>query len=88
MFYVGTTKHASDYELSAEFTINDIQRTFTRGNDILESLRTLAEFDTKQCRPTLQISMSNISEDKLGEDKQYKFEYKAELDKAIKRSRE
>ena len=38
MFYVGTTKQASDYELSAEFIINYIKRIFTRGNDISESL--------------------------------------------------
>ena len=88
IFYIGTIKQASDYELSVEFIINYIKRTFTRGNDISESLRTLTEFNTKQWRPTLQISTSNILEDKLREDKQYKFEYKAELGKAIKRSRE
>ena len=75
MFYVGTTKQASDYELLAEFIINYIKRTFTQANDISESLRTLTEFDTKQWRPTLQMSMSNIPEDKLREDKQYEFEY-------------
>ena len=85
MFYVGTTKQASDYELSAEFIINYIKRTFMQGNDISESLRTLTDFNKRQWRPTLQISMSNILEDKLHEDKQYEFEYKAELDLAIKR---
>ena len=57
---------------------------FTRENDFSESLHTLAEFNTKQWRPTLQISASKIPEDKICEDKQYEFEYKAELDEAIK----
>ena len=88
MFYVGTAKQASDYELSAELIINFIKRIFTRGNDISESLRMLAEFHTKQWRPTLQTSTSNIPEAKICEDKQYKFEYKSKLDEAIKQSRE
>ena len=41
---------------------------------------------TKQWRPTLQTSTLSIPEDKIREDMQYKFEYKAELDKAIKQS--
>ena len=88
MFYVGTTKQALDYESSAEFIIHCIKTTFTRGNDVSESLRTLTEFDRKQWRPTLQISTSKIWEDKIYKDKQYEFEYKIELDKVIKQTRE
>lgn len=33
-FYVGSSKQASDYEITAEFVINHIKMTFDRGNDI------------------------------------------------------
>ena len=46
-FYVGSSKQASDYELTAEFGVNRIKKTFDRGNDIAEAIRTLTKADTE-----------------------------------------
>ena len=81
MFYAGTTKHVSNYKLSVELRINYIKRTFKQANDISESLRTL-----KKLRPTLQTSTPKNPGDKIREDTQYKFQYEAEFNEAIKRS--
>ena len=40
-FYIRTNKQALEYENASEFMINYIKRTFDRGNDIAETLRTL-----------------------------------------------
>jgi hypothetical protein len=32
-FYVGSSKQASDYEITAEFVVDHIKKTFDRGND-------------------------------------------------------
>ena len=40
-FYVGSSKQASNYEITAEFVVNHIKKDFDRGNDIAEALRTL-----------------------------------------------
>jgi hypothetical protein len=45
-FYVGLSKQASDYEITAELVVNHIKKTFDRGNDIAEVIRTLVKTDT------------------------------------------
>ena len=45
-FYVGSTKQASDYEVTANFVINHIKKTYDYGFDISEALRNLKEPDT------------------------------------------
>ena len=45
-FYVGSSKQASDFETTSEFLINHVKKTFDRGNDIAEALRTLLPQDT------------------------------------------
>ena len=42
-FYVGSSKQASNYELTAQFVINHIKKTFDRGLDIAEALQTLTQ---------------------------------------------
>ena len=37
-FYVGSDKQASDFETTYDFMVNYIKRTYTRGNDIVETL--------------------------------------------------
>ena len=87
-FYVGSSKQASDYELTAEFIINHIKKTFDRGNDIAEAIRTLSKADTEVWKPTLKTSTEADQDLKETEDKeQYLMEYKAELDQAMKRTR-
>ena len=84
-FYIGTNKQASEYETASKFVINYIKRTFDRGNDIAETLRTLNIQETEKWMPELKISTSTKETIKTRENRQYKLEYKAKLDKAIKR---
>jgi hypothetical protein len=55
-FYLGSSKQASDYEITAEFVVNRIKKTFDRGNDIAEALRTLVKANTSLWKPTLLVS--------------------------------
>ena len=71
IFYLGTNKQASDYEVSSEFILNYIKRTFERGNNIAESLRTLTKLDTKSWRPKLQTSKAKNATIRETENKQY-----------------
>jgi hypothetical protein len=50
LFYVGSSKQASDYEITAEFVVNHVKKTFDRGNDIVEAIRTLTKIDTFEYR--------------------------------------
>ena len=36
-FYVGSSKQASDYEVTADFVINHIKKTFEYGQDISDA---------------------------------------------------
>ena len=74
-------------EITNEFVVNHIKKTFDRGNDVLEALRTLVKADTDTWKPTLRTSTSIDSDIETREDKQFVMEYKAELDKAMKRKR-
>ena len=40
IFYIGTTKQASNYEICAGFIINYIECTFDKDNNIYETSRT------------------------------------------------
>ena len=53
-FYVGSSKQASDFEITAEFVLNHIKKTFERGKDVAEALRTLVKTDTEVWKPTLK----------------------------------
>ena len=84
-FYIGTNKQASEYETASEFVINYIKRTFDRGNDIAETLRTLSIQETEKWMPELKMSNETDEAIKTKENRQYELEYKAKLDKAIMR---
>ena len=85
-FYISTNKQAAEYEIAAEFIINFIKRTFDRGNDIAEILRTLKLQDTSTCMPKLNMSTLDDTNIKTLENRQYELECKALLDEAIKRT--
>jgi hypothetical protein len=56
-FYVGSSKQASDYEITNEFVVNHIKKTFHCDNDVAEALRRLVKADTDTWnKPTLKIS--------------------------------
>jgi hypothetical protein len=83
-FYVGSSKQASDYEITNEFVVNHIKKTFDRGTDVAEDLRRLLKADTNTWKPTLKISTDADDAIVVREDKQFVMEYKAELDEARK----
>ena len=84
-FYIRTNKQASKYKNASEFMINYIKRTFDRGNDIAETLRTLSMQETEKWMPILKMSSANDESIKTRENRQYEIEYKSKLDEAIKR---
>ena len=87
LFYVVSSKKTSDYEITAEFIVNNIKKTFDRGNDVSEALQTLVKSDTDLWKTTLNISSDTDASIKEIEDKQFGMEYKAELDEAARRNR-
>jgi hypothetical protein len=70
-FYLGSRKQASDYEITAEFVVNHIKKTFNRGNNIAEALRTLTRADTEIWKPTFKTSTETDADLKKTENKQY-----------------
>ena len=84
-FYIGTNNHSLEYKNSSEFIINYIKRTFDRGNDLVEIIRTLKIQDTDKLMPTLKMSIVQDPEMVKRENRQFELEYKAKLDEAIKR---
>jgi hypothetical protein len=85
-FYVGSSKQASDCETTAEFVVNHVKKTFDRGKDVSEALRTLVRPDTDAWKMTLKMSVDADTNVKQRVDKQCEMECKAELDQAMKRS--
>ena len=83
-FNIGTSKQASDFEVTLEFIINYIKPTFQRGNDIAESLRTLSLHDTEKWKPSLEASKAEDKEIKKLENRQFEIEFKASLDESMK----
>jgi hypothetical protein len=67
-FYVGSSKQASDYEITAEFVVNHIKKTFDHGNDIAEAIRTLVKANTSLWKPTLHVSTESEATVKERED--------------------
>ena len=84
---MGSSKHASDYEVTTEFVVNHIKKTFEHGLDISEALRILKEPDTNSWKSKLQVSKLKDADDKAGEDRQFSMDYKAELDETTRRIR-
>ena len=85
-FYIGTNKQVAEYEIVAEFIIYFIKRTFDRGNDSVETLQTLTLQDTSVWMPKFNMSKSDNEDIKIIENRQYKLQYQALLDEAIKRT--
>ena len=86
-FYVGSSKQASDFEVTYEFLVNYIKRTYDRGNDIAEALRTLKLPNKDLWKPSLEVSLSSDDADEKRENRQFELDYKAKYDKYMKRKR-
>ena len=68
--------------------MNHIKKTFTRGNNISEALRTLEDPNSNKWEPTLIMSAETNNDLKTRENCQYKLDHKAEYDGYLKRKRE
>ena len=86
-FYVGSSKQASDYEVTANFVINHIKKTFDYGKDIGDASKELKVPDIKLWETKLQGSKIKDPIDRAVEDKQFGMMYKTELDENVKRVR-
>ena len=86
-FYVGSSTQASDYEVTANFVINHIKKTYDYGKDIGDVLKELKVPDIKLWVTTLQGSIVKDPVAKAIEDKQFEMKYKTELDENVKRVR-
>ena len=84
-YYLGSSRQASDYENTTEFIINHIKKTFTRGNDIAESLRMLQEPITELWKPDPEENLETDEEKKKLKAKLIDMEHKARLDLYLKR---
>jgi hypothetical protein len=52
-YYLGSAKQASNYEMTTEYLINYIIKTFENGNDIGQALRDLEYPNPDSWRPTM-----------------------------------
>ena len=86
-FYVGSSKQASDYEVTANFVINHVKKTFDYGKDIGDALKNLKVADTKLWKTKLKVSTLKDPGDKAGEDHEFRVDYKAEVDENTRRVR-
>ena len=84
-FYVGSSKQASDYEVTADYIINHIKLTFEYGNDIAEALRNLELEDTNLWKPKLVQSKEADAATAAVENKQLDMEWQNEYKDFSKR---
>ena len=55
-FYLGSAKQASDYEITVEYVINHIKKTYEFGNDIGTALKKLEPVTKLFTKPSLSMS--------------------------------
>jgi hypothetical protein len=67
IFFIGSTKTASEFEIVSQYVINHIRKEFTNGEDIGEALETRQEVDFDAYRPTLRMS---VLQDDIARDKE------------------
>ena len=84
---MGSSKQASDYEVTAEFVVNHIKKTFEHGLDVFEALRNVELPYTNLWKTKLQVSELKDPDGIAGEDAQSRMEYKTELDETVRRVR-
>ena len=82
-YYIGSSKQSNDCQLTTEFIVNHIRKTFEHGNDIATSLETpRGDFDFDKVKPSLGISTEDPSKEKAKYDKEtreFEMMYSQEL---------
>ena len=60
LFYMGSSKDASYYEITDELVVNHINKTFYGGNNVSEELQTMFKSDTDVWDTTLKIVLTQM----------------------------
>ena len=76
VYYVGSARQASDYEITTEFVMNHIRKTYTDGEDIATALETLQDIDVKDWKPRIETSVELDDQIRMTEQKQFDMEFK------------
>ena len=82
---MGSARQASDYEITTEFVINHIRKTYTDGEDNATALETLQDIDVKEWKPRIETSVELDDQIRATEQKQFDMEHKMECDDFMKR---
>jgi hypothetical protein len=67
IFYLGSSKQASDYEVVSQFVINHIHKEFTKSEDLGDALESRSEVDFDAYKPRVRLSSE---EDSIQRDKE------------------
>ena len=86
-FYLGTAKAASDFELTKDYLINHIRKTYDTRDDIAKALETEAEFDLSTVQPMLKVSRESDAMKKAAENKEFEMEQAADMELFAKQKR-
>ena len=79
-YYLGSAKHASDYETTTEYLINYIMKAFDYVNYIGTALKLLEPINRSAWKPRMQVSIATTDEDCTAENRQYEIEFKADYE--------
>eukprot|EP00978_Attheya_sp_CCMP212_P006031 scaffold13573_cov49-Attheya_sp.AAC.1 len=86
-YYIGSSKQASDFEITTEFVINHVKKTFEYGHNIGTALKLLEPMDKLKDKPKLAVSTGSNAETKIQEQKQFDMEFNADYEEFRKRIR-
>jgi hypothetical protein len=75
IYYIESSKQASDYVVVTKYLINFIQKTYIYGEDIGKALESRVPLDFATLMPILQLSTSEETSDRDRENEQFKMLY-------------
>ena len=84
-YYLGSATQFSDFEVTTEFVVNHIKKTFEYGNDIGSALKELKPIDTEKWRVSMKFSDSTDAVVRDQENRQYEMEYKSDYEEYKRR---
>ena len=79
-YYVGSVQQASDYNITTEFIINYIKKTYDQGNNIGTALKDLIPMDENKNKPDLKASTLKDTILKSTQVEQYKMKIRVDYD--------
>jgi hypothetical protein len=87
VFYVGSSKQASDYETTKDFVLNHIKQSLDHGKDIANAMRTLKKPDFDEWDPEVKASTNADPLVAEVENNLYQIKYKSATDIVARRVR-